>query len=67
MKIFKRPQEKYTEEEYNEMRRNVQKLNLSKKDEWLLIFHALKTLLPAVLLLLALVWGSLILISYLLP
>lgn len=67
MKIFKRPEDKYTEEEYNEMRKQVQDLNLSKKDEWLLIWSALKTTLPAVILLLLAVWGIFILIAYLLP
>ena len=62
MKLFKRPKEKYTEEEYNEMRKKVQDLNLSRKDEWLLIFLALKTLLPAVILTLLVIWGAIIII-----
>lgn len=64
MKLFKKPKDKYTEEEYNEMRRKVQDLNLSRKDEWLLIWHALKTLLPGVLLVLLIVWGVIILFLF---
>lgn len=65
MKLFKRPNEKYSEEEYNEMRKNVQNLNLSRKDEWLLIWHALKTLLPGVLLTLLGIWSVIIIIMIL--
>ena len=64
MKLFKKPKDKYTEEEYNEMRRKVQDLNLSRKDEWLLIWHALKTLLPGVLLVLLIIWGVIILFLF---
>lgn len=64
MKLFKKPKDKYTEEEYNEMRRKVQDLNLSHKDEWLLIWHALKTLLPGVLLVLLIIWGVIILFLF---
>ena len=67
MNPFRRPTEKYTEEEYNEMRRKVQDLNLSRKDEWLLIWHAIKTLLPGVLLTLLIAWGLIFLIILLLP
>lgn len=61
MKLFKRPDDRYTEEEYAEMRKKVQDLNLSKKDEWLLIWAAIKTLLPTVLLVLFAIWGIIIL------
>ncbi len=66
MKFFRRPEEKYTEEEYNEMRRKVQDLNLSKQEERQLIWHALKTLLPGVLLVLLAAWSLIILIIFLL-
>lgn len=61
MNLFKKPTDKYTEEEYDEMRRKVQDLNLSRKDEWLLIWSAIKTLLPTVLLVLLAIWGVIIL------
>lgn len=62
MKLFKRPDEKYTEEEYDDMRKKVQDLNLTRKEERILIFHALKTLMPGVILTLLVIWSAIIII-----
>lgn len=64
MKIFKKPEDKYTEEEYNEMRKELQDLNLSKKEEWQMIWAAIKTIFPWVLLAIVGAW-SLVIIFWL--
>lgn len=66
MNLFKKPEEKYSEEEYNEMRKKIQSMNLSKKDEWLLILMALKTYLPWVIMIILISYGGLLLILFLL-
>lgn len=66
MKLFNKPSDKYTEEEYNEMRRKVQSLNLTKQEERQLIWSALKTLLPAVIMTVIGVWAVIIIIYLLL-
>lgn len=58
MGLFRR-EEKHTQEEYDEMRKKLQELNITKKEERQMIFGALRTLLPAVVLLLLAVWGVL--------
>ncbi|NLW29270.1 MAG: hypothetical protein GXY98_05125 [Erysipelothrix sp.] len=64
MGLFRR-EEKHTQEEYDEMRKKLQELNITKKEERQMIFGALRTLLPAVVLLLLAVWGVLyILITF---
>ncbi len=58
MGLFRR-EEKHTQQEYDEMRKRLQELNITKKEERQMIWGALRTLLPAVVLLLLVVWGIL--------
>ena len=62
--IFFKIKDKYSQEEYDEMRKKLQEMNVSKKEEHLIIWTALKTLLPGVLLAIVLVWGVLVLFIY---
>lgn len=63
--MFNKPKDKYTEEEYLEMRRQIQKMNITKKEERQLFWYAVKTFLPWVLLLLVAMWAVLFLIIWL--
>lgn len=61
MGLFRR-EEKHTQEQYDEMRKKLQELNITKKEERQMILGALRSLLPAVILLLLAVWGVLYLL-----
>lgn len=61
MGLFRRD-ETHTQEEYDEMRKKLQELNITKKEERQMILGALRSLLPAVILLLLAVWGVLYLL-----
>lgn len=65
MKLFKRPEDKHTEEEYNEMRKKVQDMNLSRKEEWIIIWQAIKTFLPGFILAIIGVYSLVILFALL--